>query len=212
MGRGSKFPIAVWWTTQRECMSQGAASPHWPEYLQQQWDDRWGRSGRGRLWISPEFGDVSVADDAIPENDAAGIVVDADGLVAIMGHARVTGSIVGLSGRKIIVTSMCRVDGGLTPWFIIGPRETADMAVVADLPIMPLCVGHRPDVCIEFPRLPIILRPGKRVQCVVKNTSDRAMPAGVVFSEAADDGWCWGDPFDHRTRQRSAARGTSTAM
>ena len=56
----------IWWTNQTDCellqavceaeqgggsQFEGRAVPEgWPDWLRQQWQGRWGRNGRGRLW------------------------------------------------------------------------------------------------------------------------------------------------------------------
>jgi len=62
----------IWWTNQQDCVmikalaveargltagfSEDDGVPGWPSYLADQYSGRYGRSGRGRLWIAAEVG------------------------------------------------------------------------------------------------------------------------------------------------------------
>lgn len=49
---------AIWWTSQEDIKQLGE-SPEWPEaipeYIRDQYADRAGRNGRGRLWCAPNM-------------------------------------------------------------------------------------------------------------------------------------------------------------
>jgi hypothetical protein len=66
--------MLIWWTNQADCEAIDAWAPHsecdgclhdgFPEYLRDQYRSRYGRNGRGRLWVDKLFGatwpDISV--------------------------------------------------------------------------------------------------------------------------------------------------------
>lgn len=41
----------IWWTSQDECEQIEEIEPLLPDYIQDEFESRLGRSGRGRLWI-----------------------------------------------------------------------------------------------------------------------------------------------------------------
>lgn len=96
--------LLVWWTNERDCRLIGsiyapltedqredAAPPSWPAYLMKEYQSRYGRNGRGRLWSALEFGAVEVApwlDTAFAGQVGeyyAGIVIKKDDLSAVIG-------------------------------------------------------------------------------------------------------------------------------
>jgi hypothetical protein len=113
--------LLIWWTTQADCEAIGEphdpadwkadewekvlASFRWqgsrlyrldqsllPGYIKKQYVSRYGRSGRGRLWVSDEFElDGITWDDSKPAaqyaSDAAGIVIRASDLPLLNGLA-----------------------------------------------------------------------------------------------------------------------------
>lgn len=53
--------MRVWWTSQEDCQIIGDKLPeYFPEYLQQQYTARFGRNGRGRLWVDDRFGNIRI--------------------------------------------------------------------------------------------------------------------------------------------------------
>ena len=57
--------LLIWWTNQGDCEAIDAVFPdglpEWlPQYVADQLCDRYGLSGRGSLWVDPQFGVVSV--------------------------------------------------------------------------------------------------------------------------------------------------------
>jgi hypothetical protein len=76
--------FAIWWLDQRACElagALGAESASWPEYIQREFRSRFGRAGRGRLWVAPglefsgiEWKDGEPAYDAVGD-DCGGIVI-----------------------------------------------------------------------------------------------------------------------------------------
>jgi len=50
-------PYVIWWSDQTDCemiaaMQQPEAPNVWPEYIDEQFDSRYGRPARGRLWVA----------------------------------------------------------------------------------------------------------------------------------------------------------------
>lgn len=58
----NKRDMLVWWTNQADCEAIEYAcdglDERFPEYLRSQYSSRYGRCGRGRLWVDEMFGDV----------------------------------------------------------------------------------------------------------------------------------------------------------
>jgi hypothetical protein len=91
--RGS---LLVWWTSQQDLewyatkydVEEPPPYPDWPEYLLRELRSRFGRNGRGRLWVASDsgFGDVSISPwpntplAAWAEKCAGGIVIRAEDL------------------------------------------------------------------------------------------------------------------------------------
>jgi hypothetical protein len=77
----------IWWTSEADCLAitrrrEGCLNvPGAPAYLRKQYSSRYGRNGRGRLWVAKQFGEVAV--DPWPNtpfarrlgNACAGIVI-----------------------------------------------------------------------------------------------------------------------------------------
>jgi len=87
-------PLLVWWTSQQDLewyatkydVEEPPPYPDWPEYLLSELRSRFGRNGRGRLWIALDsgFGGVSISPwpntplAAWAEKYAGGIVIRAE--------------------------------------------------------------------------------------------------------------------------------------
>jgi hypothetical protein len=59
-----KSKILIWWTNQADCETIDVMRQlfdRFPDYILEQFGDRYGRNGRGRLWVDEQFGDVSVS-------------------------------------------------------------------------------------------------------------------------------------------------------
>jgi hypothetical protein len=60
--------MLIWWTNQADCEAIDDAFPNggmiasFPAYLQDQYASRYGRNGRGRLWVSSRFGKAGISD------------------------------------------------------------------------------------------------------------------------------------------------------
>lgn len=53
--------LLVWWLTQADCEAIGDELPgEVPEYIREEYKSRRGRVGRGRIWVSRRFADVSI--------------------------------------------------------------------------------------------------------------------------------------------------------
>jgi hypothetical protein len=62
--------MLIWWTNQADCEAieyvcsdvgdEGRLDDRFPKYLREQYNDRYGRNGRGRLWVDEQFGKPSV--------------------------------------------------------------------------------------------------------------------------------------------------------
>lgn len=53
--------LVIWWLDQADCEAIGQELPGLaPAYLMEQYKYRFGRPGRGRLWVDPQFGSVAV--------------------------------------------------------------------------------------------------------------------------------------------------------
>lgn len=81
--------VLIWWTNQEECESvTGRMLRGLPEYIQAQYQSRFGRPGRGRLWISSDFDGENISVDPWPDTplakklaeDSGGIVFNASDL------------------------------------------------------------------------------------------------------------------------------------
>lgn len=67
----------VWWVTQQDCEKITSLQLRsLPEYILLELDSRKGRSGRGRLWVSPNMG-LPTKTNNVPNNigDIGGIVI-----------------------------------------------------------------------------------------------------------------------------------------
>jgi hypothetical protein len=54
---GCDKPYVIWWSDQKDCeaicaLQQPEAQNVWPEYIDDQFDSRYGRAGNGRLWTA----------------------------------------------------------------------------------------------------------------------------------------------------------------
>lgn len=76
----------IWWTNQNDC-ERIAPLASWPKYLYDEFRSRYGRNGRGRLWVSSELPDAPDGVDRWNEDenwlcksasDAGGIVIPAE--------------------------------------------------------------------------------------------------------------------------------------
>lgn len=56
--------LLVWWLSDKDQDFIGDSRAAWPEWLQREYNDRRGRAGRGRLWVSRRF--ESVVEPLIP--------------------------------------------------------------------------------------------------------------------------------------------------
>ncbi len=79
--------LSIWWTDQSDCeaVTEEQLAPL-PEYIKEQFESRFGRSGRGRLWVD-ETVEPSIPNGIVWDtnskvidycNDAAGLVVFAE--------------------------------------------------------------------------------------------------------------------------------------
>jgi len=60
----------IWWLSQADCTAIGEELPgRFPDYLQSEYRSRFGRPGRGRLWVPMGFPNVSV--DPWPDSPLA---------------------------------------------------------------------------------------------------------------------------------------------
>lgn len=84
----------VWWTSQVECELIGEELPEAvPMYIRKEYRSRFGRNGRGRLWVADEINSGDMAwDESKPAarlaNERGGIVIrpeDASHVVALPG-------------------------------------------------------------------------------------------------------------------------------
>jgi len=75
--------LLVWWTSQDECEALTATNPLWsdydatvdgvPDYIHSEFCSRYGRNGRGRLWVASQFGSVGIPwDETKPAARLAG--------------------------------------------------------------------------------------------------------------------------------------------
>ena len=65
-----KKKMMIWWTNQADCEAIDDSTPHrecigelptrFPKYIRNEYRSRYGRNGRGRLWVASILGDVSV--------------------------------------------------------------------------------------------------------------------------------------------------------
>ncbi len=76
--------IIIWWTSEADCKIIGASLPdNFPTHIKEQYQSRYGRNGRGRLWADEKFKEVEAI---FPKkeslftkslaNNYAGIVLD----------------------------------------------------------------------------------------------------------------------------------------
>ena len=80
--KGSR--LLVWWVDQNswQVVTALGALTSAPQYLQDQFTSRGGRSGRGRLWVDERFGDVEV--DPWPDTALARLLgADYGGIVLL---------------------------------------------------------------------------------------------------------------------------------
>lgn len=74
--------LLIWWTSQDECEKlYGQFPSDAPEYIRNEFQSRYGRNGRGRLWSDDQFGDVGIPWDitkpaARLASERGGIVVN----------------------------------------------------------------------------------------------------------------------------------------
>jgi hypothetical protein len=62
----------IWWTNQEECQSvTPVLLKSLPDYVQSEYDKRYGRSGRGRLWVHSDFEDQGLEVNPWPDTDLA---------------------------------------------------------------------------------------------------------------------------------------------
>lgn len=66
--------LLIWWTGQEECEAIGdELASNLPNYIRSEFSSRWGRNGRGRLWVADELGDVGIPwDETKPASRLAG--------------------------------------------------------------------------------------------------------------------------------------------
>ena len=79
--------LAIWWLNQRECETvcgeTETAPESLPEYVRREVQSRYGRNGRGRLWIPKEIDDGTVAVDPWPDNAMARQIGDTHGGIVL---------------------------------------------------------------------------------------------------------------------------------
>jgi len=84
--------VFIWWVDQSACEAIGdRLSKSYPAWLRDQYDSRYGRSGRGRLWSAERFGEVRIKPwpgtifaDWLGD-DFGGIVVDKAQAIKLQG-------------------------------------------------------------------------------------------------------------------------------
>lgn len=91
----AKEPL-IWWTNQSDAETAAQADMSgFPKYLKAQFDSRYGRGGRGRLWRAERFGDFSV--DPWPETELADeLAGDYGGIVIRAKHRSVVAALPGI--------------------------------------------------------------------------------------------------------------------
>jgi hypothetical protein len=69
----------LWWTSQGDCATieaigfhvmklgytESEGMPWWPDYLREQYSLRYGRHGRGRLWVDSRFGEIDLSEKMV---------------------------------------------------------------------------------------------------------------------------------------------------
>lgn len=87
------LPLAIWWTSETDCLAIGEPSGDepdlpalaaCPDYIRDQYHSRYGRNGRGRLWVADRFGDCHVA--RWPDTDLARAIARTSGGIVILGE------------------------------------------------------------------------------------------------------------------------------
>lgn len=76
--------MLIWWTNQADCEAidttcpyaerEGELDARFPPYLRSQYSSRYGRNGRGRLWVDEQFGKVRV--DPWPQTELGNVLVN----------------------------------------------------------------------------------------------------------------------------------------
>lgn len=78
---------AIWWTSEQDCKWLGE-NPEWPEsvpvYVREQYKNRWGRQGRGRLWCADNM--PKCVNDW-PESQISRAAYECGGIVLLAEHA-----------------------------------------------------------------------------------------------------------------------------
>ncbi len=83
-------PYVIWWLDQAACelaVALGAANADWPDYIKSEFKSRYGRAGRGRLWVPLGFKDFKDID--WQSEDPASIAVGADCGGIVIHHSDV---------------------------------------------------------------------------------------------------------------------------
>lgn len=76
--------LFIWWTSDRECHEIGPqAAAKLPEYVRVQYQQRFGRAGRGRLWSDPRFQEPEIA--AWPKTNIAQMLEAGHGGIVFLG-------------------------------------------------------------------------------------------------------------------------------
>lgn len=63
--------ILLWWTNQIDCEHVSRLDPELPDYIATQFESRYGRAGRGRLWVDKHFKDLNIQVDPWPDTPIA---------------------------------------------------------------------------------------------------------------------------------------------
>lgn len=81
-----KNKFLIWWTNQSDCERVEMLTLDWPKYLADEFQSRYGRSGRGRLWTPKELDDDKGMPNAATWSDTdmnCRMAADAGGIVIL---------------------------------------------------------------------------------------------------------------------------------
>lgn len=81
----SKSELFIWWTSDQECREIGPeAALKLPAYVRVQYQQRYGRAGRGRLWADPRLNEPEIT--TWPKTSIAEMLEAGHGGVVFLGR------------------------------------------------------------------------------------------------------------------------------
>ena len=108
----ARVELFIWWVGSKDCERIGPTAPtSLPDYVQEQYKDRYMRSARGRLWVDKRFGaqeitewpDTSIS-RCIQDANSGGIVFSAKDLHLFKDSVIKGGVVTDFKLRMMVVT------------------------------------------------------------------------------------------------------------